>query len=405
MVYQAKRLVDVRSDIRGPLYQEALRMQEEGQQVLKLNTGNPASFGLGMPPSVRDALLLDPESAVPYCDLRGMNEARAAIVAYHTDKGAQGLTMEDVFIGNGVSEMAYMLLTAFVNPGDQVLMPTPCYTLWSNNARLLDAEPVFYRCDEQAGWTPDLQDIRVKITPRTRALLIINPNNPTGATYLRQAVLDLLEIARQHDLLVISDEIYDRLLLDGATHYSSAALAPDLPVVTLNGLSKSHMVCGFRCGWMVLTGPKERMAPLNASLVQLAALRLCGNALAQTVIPAALNDPESTQALLKPGGRLYEQRQVTCDALTGVEGVSFVKNTAAFYLFPRLDPKRFGITSDKEFCMDLLHDTRVLVIPGTGFEYPDNDHLRIVMLPRVEVLKEAMDKMVDYLNRRASQHK
>lgn len=403
MSYQAERLADVRSDIRGPLYQEALRMQSEGHQVLKLNSGNPASFGLGMPPSVRDALLLNPDSAVPYCDLRGMDKARAAIVDYHTKKGAQGIEKDDVFIGNGVSEMAYMLLTALLNRGDEVLMPTPCYTLWSNNARLQDAKPVFYRCDEQANWTPDLADIRAKITPRTRALLIINPNNPTGVNYTRQALMDLLEIARKHDLLVISDEIYDRLLLEG-THYSSAALAPDLPIVTLNGLSKSHMVCGFRCGWMVLSGPKERMAELNAGLVKLAAMRLCGNALAQTVIPAALNDPESTRALLVPGGRLYEQRKVTWDALTGVEGVSFVKNTAAFYLFPRLDPKRFGITSDKAFCLDLLHETHVLVIPGTGFEYPENDHLRIVMLPQVEVMREAMGKMVDYLNKRAKQH-
>lgn len=401
MSFQAKRLAEVHSDIRGPLYVEALRMQAEGQQVLKLNTGNPASFGLGMPPSVRDALLKNPDSAVPYCDLRGMNEARAAIVNYHTANGARDVTMEDVFIGNGVSELAYMLLTALLNPGDEVLMPSPCYTLWTNNARMLDAVPVMYRCDEQAGWHPDTQDIRSKITPRTRALLIINPNNPTGVNYSRQAVLDLLQIAREHDLLVIADEIYDRLLMDDGVHAPAAALAPDLNMVTLNGLSKSHMVCGFRCGWMVLTGPKKRMASLNASLVKLAAMRLCGNALAQTVIAAALNDPHSTQALLAPGGRLYEQREATCEALSGVEGVSFVKNSAAFYLFPRLDTKRFHIDNDKQFCMDLLHETNVLVIPGTGFEYPEHDHLRIVMLPEAPVLKEAMGKMVAYLERRA----
>lgn len=397
----AKRMEQVRSDIRGPLYLEALRMEAAGEQVLKLNTGNPGIFGFGMPDSFREALAKDADKAIPYCDLRGMQPAREALLQYHQKKGIQGIGMEDIFIGNGVSELAQMLLTAVLNPGDEILLPAPCYALWSNGALTVGAVPVFYRCNEQAGWYPDPAEVRALITPRTKALLIINPNNPTGVLYPQELVSQLMDIAREHRLLVFSDEIYDRLVLDGKEHVSSAALATDVPVVTLNGLSKSHNVCGFRCGWMVLSGPKALTKPLNAALATLASIRLCGNALTQLVIPAALEDPLFTQDMLAPGGRLYEQREVTTQVLGQVPGVSFVKNSAAFYLFPKLDTQLFGITDDRQFCLDLLHHTKVLVIPGSGFEWPEPDHVRIVMLPQKDILRAAMERVGEYLLERA----
>ncbi|NLD34463.1 MAG: aminotransferase class I/II-fold pyridoxal phosphate-dependent enzyme [Clostridiales bacterium] len=400
MIMRAQRMRDVRSDIRGPLFEEALRMQADGLDVLKLNTGNPGTFGFGLPDSLRQALLAGMDRAVPYSDLRGMADARQSILSYHQGKGVQGLAMDDIYLGNGVSELAHMALTALFNPGDELLLPAPCYTLWSNTARLMDARPVFYRCDEASGWYPDAEDIRRKITPRTRGLLIINPNNPTGALYPRPVLEELLDIAREHRLLVFSDEIYDRLVFDDAPHTATAALAPDLPVITMNGLSKSHNVCGFRSGWMVVSGPRERTREILTGFTQLAAMRLCANTLMQLVVPAALADNESTQAMIRPGGRLYEQRRATLEVLGTVEGISFVPNAAAFYLFPKLDTQLFGITDDRAFAMDLLHATNILVIPGSGFELDTPDHLRIVMLPEAAQLRAAMERMKEYLETR-----
>ena len=401
MIQQAERMEEVRSDIRGPLYEEALRMQREGIQVLKLNTGNPGIFGFEMPDGIRRALMAGMDRAVPYCDLRGMPEAREAILKYHKGKGLQGIGMDDIYLGNGVSELTSMLLSAVLNPGDELLMPTPCYTLWSNSARLADSKPVFYRLDEQSLWYPDLEDIRRKITPRTRGIVIINPNNPTGALYPREVLEGMLAIAREHKLLVFSDEIYDRLVIDDLAHHAAAALAPDLPVFTMNGLSKSHNICGFRSGWMVISGPRKQTGELADAVTRLAAMRLCANALMQLAVPAALADTESTRAMMVPGGRLYEQRRVTLDALKDVPGLSVVPNSASFYLFPKLDTKLLKIEDDRAFCYDLLHETRVLVIPGSGFEWNLPDHLRIVMLPKADEMKEAMGKVADYIRRRA----
>lgn len=377
-------------------------MQAEGKPVLKLNTGNPGTFGFGMPDSMREALMRRMGEGVPYSDLRGIRDAREALFAYHRGKGVQVGTPEDIFIGNGISELAHMLLSALLNPDEEVLVPTPVYTLWSNSARMLGARPVYYRCDEQSGWYPDIADVKKHITPRTRALLIINPNNPTGALYPEAVLRSLLQVAREHRLVVISDEIYDRLVFDGLSHTSTAALAEDLPVITLNGLSKSHNICGFRCGWMVLSGPEAQRRDLNAALVKLAAVRLCANTLAQVVIPSAMADQAFTRQMIAPGGRLYEQRKVTLDTLSGVPGVSFVPNSAAFYLFPKLDMKRFHIEHDQQFCMDLLHETGILVIPGSGFDLQTHDHLRIVMLPEASVLQQAMEDFKAYLARRAA---
>ena len=398
MIHLADRMNDVHSDIRGPLFREALRMQQQGMDVLKLNTGNPAAFGFPLPESIRRALEGRAAEGVAYCDFQGMPAARQAICAYETGKGIQGLTPEDVFIGNGVSEVVSFALLPLLNPGDEVLIPTPNYTLWSNTIRLAGAKPVFYRCDEAANWNPDVADIRRKITPRTRALVIINPNNPTGVLYETQALEDMLAVAREHNLVVFSDEIYDRLVLDGLKHVSTAALAPDLTVVTMNGLSKSHSLCGYRCGWMVISGPRAQTELYRSGIVQLTSMRLCSNALAQLVIPAALEDMETPASMVRPGGRIYEQREATVSVLSDVEGLSFVKNNAAFYLFPKLSREKFGIEDDRKFAEDLLRGTRILVVPGSGFDYPEPDHFRIVMLPEAAELRSAMERLAAFLD-------
>lgn len=374
-------------------------MEKDGVPVLKLNTGNPGRFGFPMPASVRAALMSRVDEAVPYCDVRGMEDARQDIAAYHMARGLKGVSPDKVFITNGVSEAATMLMTALLSAGDEVLMPSPCYSLWSNAAFLTGARPVFYRCDPENGWDPDIDDIRSKLTPRTRAVLVINPNNPTGALYQRETLLAIADIARENSLLMISDEIYDRLMLDGKEHISLSSLAPDVPCVTLNGLSKSHIICGFRCGWMVFSGPEGETEELRAAVLKLASMRLCGNALTQLTIPAALRDEASTRAMLVKGGRLYEQREVVCSALDGIPGVSYVRNSAAFYLFPGLDKGAFDFEDAQDFSMRFLHECHVLVIPGTGFEWDRDLRFRIVMLPEKDVLARAMQDLAAFLDR------
>lgn len=398
MIACAERMELVHSDIRGPLYQEALRMEAAGTRVLKLNTGNPGRFGFDLPESVRRALEQQIDEAVPYCDVRGMAEARRAILNYHLSRGLQGIGMDDIFICNGVSEAASMLMTSLLDAGDEILLPTPCYSLWSNNAYLCGAKPVFYRCAPENGWNPDLDDIRSRITGRTRAILVINPNNPTGAVYSRETLLGIAEIARQNGLLLISDEIYDRLVMDDLTHDSMGALAPDVPCVTFNGLSKSHIVCGFRCGWMVFSGPAGSLDALESGVMKLAAMRLCGNALTQLVIPAALEDNASTRAMMVPGGRLYEQRRAVTEVLDRIEGVSYVTNRASFYLFPGLEAGRFDFKDAQDFSMQFLHEKKVLVIPGNGFDWHEDLRFRIVMLPKPETLHDAMCALSDFLD-------
>lgn len=397
MYKNARRMNDVHSDIRGPLYQEALRMISSGTDVLKLNTGNPAAFGFTLPDSVRGALLEGLDRAVAYSDSRGMPDVREAVLAYHRGKGLTHAQMEDVFIGNGVSEMAEMSVMAVMDPGDEMLVPCPCYSLWSNSLRLAGSVPVFYRCDEAKRWMPDTDDIRSKITDRTKAILLINPNNPTGVLYDDDTMKEILQIAREHELIVFSDEIYDRLVMDGKQHHSAAALAPDLPVITFNGLSKSHIICGFRCGWMVLNAPGDELHEIRDALERLSSMRLCGNTLSQLAIPAALHDPESTEHMLVPGGRLFEQRKAVLDVIEKADGLSVVPNDAAFYVFPKYDKERFHITSDKDFGMGVLKNKHILIVPGSGFGWPDNDHFRIVMLPEPEELSKAVQAIADYL--------
>ena len=397
-ISRSNRISQIHSDIRGPLYVEALRMQAAGERVLKLNTGNPASFGFTLPDSVRTALMEHVDEAVPYCDVRGMEEARAAILRYHRSRGLRDITMEDIFICNGVSEAVTMLMTALVGDGDEILVPAPCYSLWSNNVFIGGGVPVFYRCDPDNGWNPDLSDMEKKITPRTKAILVINPNNPTGAVYSREVLLSIGALARKHGLVLLADEIYDRLVMDGLPMNSLAALMPDVPCVTFNGLSKSHIICGFRCGWMVFSGPPKALAEIKDGVTQLAAMRLCGNALTQLVIPAALADSASTEAMLLPGGRLYEQRAATVAGLSKIPGVHFLSNRACFYIFPGIDTRMYDFASDQDFALRFLHEKKILVIPGRGFDWHEDLRFRIVMLPEPEVLAKAMADLGDFLD-------
>lgn len=397
-ISRSNRISQIHSDIRGPLYVEALRMQAAGERVLKLNTGNPASFGFTLPDSVRTALMEHVDEAVPYCDVRGMEEARAAILRYHRSRGLRDITMEDIFICNGVSEAVTMLMTALVGDGDEILVPAPCYSLWSNNVFIGGGVPVFYRCDPDNGWNPDLSDMEKKITSRTKAILVINPNNPTGAVYSREVLLSIGALARKHGLVLLADEIYDRLVMDGLPMNSLAALMPDVPCVTFNGLSKSHIICGFRCGWMVFSGPPKALAEIKDGVTQLAAMRLCGNALTQLVIPAALADSASTEAMLLPGGRLYEQRKATVAGLSKIPGVHFLSNRACFYIFPGIDTRMYDFASDQDFALRFLHEKKILVIPGRGFDWHEDLRFRIVMLPEPEVLAKAMADLGDFLD-------
>ncbi|HIZ60672.1 MAG TPA: aminotransferase class I/II-fold pyridoxal phosphate-dependent enzyme [Candidatus Dorea faecipullorum] len=394
----AEKMSNVHSDIRGPLFVEAMKMQEEGIPVLKLNTGNPAAFGFGLPESIKNALTGHLEEGVGYCDFQGMKKSREAICEYERKKGIKGITPEDVFIGNGVSEVVSFALPPLLNDNDEVLVPAPSYSLWGNSVYLAGGKPVFYLCDEQSEWYPDMADIRSKITPKTKALVVINPNNPTGALYPEEVLRQLAQIAREFHLILFVDEIYDRLVMDDLTHISLASLAEDIPVVTMNGLSKSHCLCGYRCGWMVISGPRHLTEEYRKGVVKLTSMRLCANTLGQMVIPAALEDMETPAAMVRPGGRIYEQRKATIEELKKIDGLSFVKNSGAFYVFPKLDIRKFQITDDKKFARDLLYATNILLVPGSGFDWNAPDHFRIVMLPDKEVLSDAVRKIGSFLD-------
>lgn len=395
MIEKSDRVAQVHSDIRGPLYLEALRMQSQGIPVLKLNTGNPGSFDFKLPESVRRALADHVDEAVPYCDVRGMLAARQAILDYHRGRGLKDIELDDIFICNGVSEAVSMLMTVVVGTGDEILVPSPCYSLWSNNTYIGGGKPVFYRCDPNNEWNPDVADMEAKITSRTKAILVINPNNPTGAVYSREILLAIADLARKHHLLLLADEIYDRLVMNGGECDAMAALAPDVPCVSFNGLSKSHIICGFRCGWMVFSGPE--LEEIKNGVMQLASMRLCGNALTQLVIPAALEDSQSTKAMMVPGGRLYDQSKACVEGLNRIPGVSVIPNKAAFYIFPSIDREMYDFRDDQDFAMQFLHEKKVLVIPGRGFDWHEDLRFRIVMLPKPEVISRAMADLGEFL--------
>ena len=387
------------SDIRGKNYYTALDLEKNGETILKLNTGNPATFGFGMPDSVRTALFDKIDSAVGYCDVRGMIPAREAICQYHLSRGLTNFSMDDIFVGNGVSEIASMISTAILNPGDEVLLPLPCYSLWVNEVLLHQAVPVFYRCDESCGWNPDTEHMKSLITPKTKAIVVINPNNPTGVVYANDTLLQIAEIARRNGLIVLSDEIYDRLIFGEKEYSSFASLAPDIPVVTMNGLSKSHCLCGFRCGWLVTSGPADARTQISTALLKLASIRLSANAMMQTIIPAALADTAYTKQMISKDGRLYQQRQATFEELDKLDCISYVKNDASFYIFPRIKPEFVKYRDDREFAHQLLLDKHILIVPGSGFSWPDPDHFRIVMLPQPEELRLAVRQMGEFIQR------
>ncbi len=396
----SSKLNSVFSDIRGPLFYRALAKEQEGEKVLKLNTGNPAAFGFKMPDSLRKALLENADRAVGYCDLRGMKEARLAITEYHKGLGVENVDFNDVYITNGVSEAASLIISAICDDDDEFLVPTPCYSLWVNCIRLTGGKTVFYNCVEENGWMPDLADMEKKITPKTKAILIINPNNPTGAVYSRETVQGIYDMAKKHNLMILSDEIYDRLVFDGVKHTPTATLGNDVPMVSFNGLSKSHCVCGFRCGWMIVSGPDEAKKALNTALTTLTSIRLCSNALMQLVIPAALEDSAYTEEMISEGGRLYEQRRAAIEGLNAIDGVSVVPNYAAFYLFPKIDIARFGFESDKDFAAQLLEETNILIVAGSGFYCNDKEHFRVVALPEADQLRDMFAKMAAFLKAR-----
>ncbi len=385
------------SDIRGKNYYAALDLEKKGEKVLKLNTGNPAAFGFQMSEKLRASLFEKIDQAVGYCDVRGMHSARQAIMDYHKSKGLLNFSFDDIFIGNGISEIASMVATATVNPGDEILMPLPCYSLWINEVILHGGVPVFYRCDENDHWNPEIDHIKSLVTNKTKAIVVINPNNPTGVLYSDEILLEIAEIARQNKIMIWADEIYDRLVFDGKKHTSIAALAPDVTCITMNGLSKSHCLCGFRSGWMVISGSKEDRTALGDALIRIASMRLCANSVMQTIIPDALLDTEYTENMIREGGRLFEQRKATCDALDQIGAISYVKNDAAFYVFPKIKKEFVKYQIDSEFANKLLMDKHILIVPGSGFGWKDPDHFRIVMLPQKDILGQAVLEIGNFI--------
>lgn len=395
---KSSKLDNVLYDVRGPVVDEANRMEEEGTRILKLNIGNPAPFGFSTPDEVIYDMRRQLADCQGYSDSKGLFSARKAIMQYAQLKGIPNVGMNDIYTGNGVSELINICMSALLNNGDEILIPTPDYPLWTACATLAGGNAVHYVCDEQAEWYPDIDDIKKKITSRTKAIVIINPNNPTGALYPREVLQEIVDIARTHRLMIFSDEIYDRLVMDDEEHVSIASLAPDLFCVTFSGLSKSHMVAGFRIGWMVLSGNKAIAEDYILGLNMLSNMRLCSNVPAQSIVQTALGGHQSVNNYIVPGGRIYEQREYICDALNDIPGVSVVKPKAAFYVFPRLDMKKFNIHNDEQFAFDLLREKKILIVPGSGFNWDQPDHLRIVYLPRIEILQDAMENFGDFLS-------
>jgi alanine-synthesizing transaminase len=397
MVSQANRLRDVRYDIRGPVLRRARQLEADGHEILKLNLGNPAPFGLNAPESVLRDVVHSIRDAQGYSDARGIFPARLAVAESFERKGVTGVSPDDVFLGNGVSELIVMALQGLLDAGDEVLIPSPDYPLWTGAAGLCGGRAVHYRCDEQEGWAPDLGHVAEQITPRTRALVIINPNNPTGAVYSSQTLLGLLDLARRHRLLVLTDEIYDQILYEDAVHECAAALAPDLLVLTLGGLSKTYRLAGFRSGWLVVSGPRDEAAEYLEGLELLANMRMCANVPAQHAIVPALGGKQGIEPLLQPGGRLREQRDHAWAAMNAIPGVDCVKPAGALYLFPRLDPDVHKIADDERMVIDLLDQQHLLLTHGTGFNLPTADHLRLVFLASVDVLDDAIGRLARFL--------
>lgn len=396
-ICKSLKLANVGYDIRGPVLDKALAMEEEGQRILKLNVGNVAAFGLLPPDEVIQDMIRNLPDAAGYTDSKGLFAPRKAIMQYGQSKGVRGVTVDDIYLGNGASELIAMSLNALLDHGDEVLIPAPDYPLYTAVVSLSGGTPVHYLCDEQSDWLPDVQDLRSKVTDRTKAIVVINPNNPTGALYPQELLRELLQVAREHELIVLADEIYDKTLYDGNTHTSIASLADDVLILTFNGLSKNYRSCGYRAGWMVVSGEKRHAADYIEGLNMLSSMRLCANTPGQLAIQTALGGYQSINDLVSPGGRLYRQRELAYEMISAIPGVSAVKPKAALYLFPRLDPAVYPITDDQQFAYDLLAAERLLIVQGTGFNWPHHDHFRIVFLPGVDDLAEALTRLDRFL--------
>ena len=394
---KAEKLKNVSYAVRGPVVDAAARMEEQGQKVLKLNIGNPAPFGFTAPDSALREYGAHYDTCQGYSESRGIMPARQAILRYAQGKNIPNVDVKDIFTGNGASELIQLALNALLDMGDEVLVPSPDYPLWTACVNLCGGTAVHYVCDEASDWYPDIADIKSKITPKTKAIVVINPNNPTGALYPKELLEQIVQVARENELIIFSDEIYDRLVLDGQEHISTASLAPDLFCVTFSGLSKSHMLCGFRVGWMILSGNKDLAKGYIEGLNMLSNMRLCANVPGQAIIQNALENPKDAAGYFLPGGRIYEQREFVYKALNDIPGVSAVKPKAAFYIFPKLDIKKFNILDDQQFALDFLREKQVLIIPGSGFNWKQPDHFRVVYLPDMEVLSSATEKLADFL--------
>ena len=395
---KSSKLDNVLYDVRGPVVDEASRMEEDGMEILKLNIGNPYPFGFSAPQEVILDMLSNIRTSQGYSDSKGIFSARKAIMQYSQIKKIPNVTMNDIYTGNGVSELINLCMQALLNNGDEILIPSPDYPLWTATATLAGGNVVHYVCDEQSDWYPDPDDIRSKITDKTKAIVIINPNNPTGAVYPKEILEQIVQIAREHELIIFSDEIYDRLVMDGFEHTSIASLAPDVFCVTFSGLSKSHMIAGFRIGWMILSGAKDRAKGYIEGLKMLSSMRLCSNVPAQSIVQTALGGYQSVNEYIIPGGRIYEQREFIYKALTDIPGITAVKPRAAFYIFPKIDTEKFDILDDEQFALDFLHEKQVLLVPGKGFNWQKPDHFRIVYLPNRLQLEKATNKLAEFLS-------
>ena len=401
---KSNKLANVCYDIRGPVLQRARQMEDEGQRIIKLNIGNPASFGFEVPEEIMQDVIRNMGNAGGYTDSKGLFAPRKAIMHSTQAKHIKGVTVDDIIIGNGVSELIVMAMQALVNNGDQVLVPMPDYPLWTAAVTLAGGTARHYVCEEETGWLPDLKDIEAKITANTRGIVVINPNNPTGALYPRETLEGIIEIARHHDLVVFADEIYDKVLYDENVHTSIASLADDVLFVTFNGLSKNYRTCGYRAGWMVISGEKDHASDYVEGLNMLASMRLCANVPGQLAIQTALGGYQSIEDLVAPAGRLCKQRDLAYEMLTAIPGVTCVKPKAAMYLFPKLDPKIYPIADDQQFILDLLLEEKVLLVQGTGFNWKTPDHFRVVFLPNVDDLTEAMGRIARFLENYRKKH-
>ncbi|MDY0745916.1 pyridoxal phosphate-dependent aminotransferase [Paucibacter sp. R3-3] len=403
-IAKSSKLANVSYDIRGPVLDKARAMEEEGQKIIKLNIGNVAVFGLEPPDEIVQDMIRNLPSAAGYTDSKGLFAPRKAVVHYCQEKGIKGVSVDDVYLGNGASELIQMAINALVNDGDEILIPAPDFPLYTAVVGLSGGRPVHYVCDEESGWLPDIEDIRAKITPRTRGIMVCNPNNPTGALYPTPLLLEIIELARQHQLIVFADEIYDKTLYDGNVHTSMASLADDVLFITFNGLSKNYRSCGYRAGWMIVSGEKRHARDYIEGLNMLASLRLCSNTPGQLAIQTALGGYQSIKDLVAPTGRLCRQRDLAYELLTQIPGVSVVKPKAALYMFPRLDPKIYPIEDDQQFAYELLAEEKVLIVQGTGFNWKAPDHFRLVFLPNSDDLTEAIGRIERFLSHYRKRH-